>query len=480
MLKKLRVSGILLIPFILYAAQKLTVVHLNDTHGQIEPIEWKDGHSYGGFARVAYVVDSLRAEADEEGNDFLLLHGGDALQGPPISNTQRGKLDFELLGEIGIDAMVAGNHEFDFGQANLAGLEAEAEFPLLSANVLDAQGEALLQQYVENKIGRQRVVIVGLTTPGTPFGTHPDNVKGLAFTSPDSTMTDLIEAGNCKDKDLIIALTHQGVYYDSILAVNVEDVDLVVGGHSHTALEQPKQVNQTLIVQAGARTVYLGKLEAEVKKGEITDWNYELILLSDSLAEDGKMAARIAKEVEIVDQKLGQPIGKTELTLVPGFTDKSDERSIGDMVVELMAEETGVDFAFTNAGGVRATIIPGDVSVKDILTALPFNNTIVTMELTAQQVQELLDFNIAHGPHSGGTLHLTGIEYEVERSTAVNVRIGGEPLDSDRTYRIATNNFLAAGGDGYEMLKEGADSYDTGTVDNTLLMRYIEKVGVIK
>ncbi|MBN2379446.1 5'-nucleotidase C-terminal domain-containing protein [candidate division WOR-3 bacterium] len=469
---------VLTLPTALFARDKLTIVHINDTHGQIEPVKAKDGSEYGGFARVAYVADSLETEAEAEGRGFLFLHAGDVLQGPPISNMHKGKLDFELLNEMGLDVMVVGNHEFDFGQTNLSELVTEAEFPILSANVFYEHGDFLVEQYEE--YGRQYLVVVGLTTPGTPFGTHPDNVKGLVFASPDTAITDLIENKKYGEKDLIVALTHLGYYEDSLLAEQVPEVDLIVGGHSHTVLEEPREVNNALIVQAGARTVYLGKLEVEVKKGRIVDWEYDLILLSDSIPEDPGMAARIAEEAKVVDEKMGQPVGKTEVALVPGFTEAKDEMSLGDLLARLMQEETGADFAFFNQGGVRSTIFPGDITMKDILTALPFANTVVTMELTAEQVEELLNFNMAHGPHSGGTLHLAGVEYDIEDSSAVNIRICGQPIEKDRTYKIATNSFLAAGGDGYEVLKQGSGIYDTGTVDYTLLISYIEKVGIIK
>ncbi|MBD3285515.1 hypothetical protein GF359_03690 [candidate division WOR-3 bacterium] len=469
----------LVLPVLLYPAKRLTIVHINDTHGQIEPIKAKDGREYGGFARVAYVVDSLRNEAEENNNPLLFLHAGDALQGPPISNMSKGKLDFELLNRMDLDAMVAGNHEFDFGQDNLESLESEAEFELLSANVLDEAGNFLFERYIESKAGRNSVLLVGLTTPATPSGTHPENVKGLVFTSPDTAMADNIQLLEYGEEDLIIALTHQGVYYDSLLALKVPEIDLIVGGHSHTVLEQPREINNALVVQAGASTLYVGKFDAKVKRGEITDWEYELILLADSIPEDTGIAKRIAAESKLVDEKIAQPLGKTEVSLVPGFCDKRDELSLGNLLARLIKEETGADFAFTNAGGVRASIHPGDVSLKNILTALPFNNTIVTMELTAEQVRQVLSTDIAHGPHSGGTLHLAGITYETENDSVVNINIEGNLLDESRTYRIATNNFLAAGGDGYEVLKQGCDFCDTGTAVNAVLASYVERKGTI-
>jgi 5'-nucleotidase/UDP-sugar diphosphatase len=484
MFRHLRALGlvcfILAIPALLIATEKLTILHLNDTHGQIEPVKAKDGSEYGGFARVAYIVDSLRTEAEDEGRVVYFLHAGDALQGPPISNMSKGELDFELLNQMGVTAMVVGNHEFDFGQENLNGLVEIAEFPVISANVIDEAGR-LYDAFIEKEVGKERILVAGLTTPATPIGTHPDNVVGLSFLSPDSVISALIDSLDCGDKDLVIALTHLGWQADSALAEQVSEIDLIVGGHTHSVIEQPQRINSSLIVQAGARTVYLGKLEMELKKGEIQNYSYELILLSDSIPEDPVMAARIAEASKKLDEKLGVPIGKTEVALVPGFPqDEEEALSLGNLLAQIMQEETGADFAFFNQGGVRATILPGDITMKDVLTALPFVNTVVSMELTAEQVQELLNYNVSLGGQSGGTLHLEGVTYEAKDSSAVDIRIGGEPLDPAKSYKIATNNFLAAGGDGYEMLKQGTDIYDTGTGVNSMLAGYIERVGVIE
>jgi 2',3'-cyclic-nucleotide 2'-phosphodiesterase (5'-nucleotidase family) len=330
------------------------------------------------------------------------------------------------------------------------------------------------------KAGKERILIVGLTTEATPIGTHPANVEGLSFLPADSVIAALIDSLGYGKRDFVIALTHRGWTADSVMAERVSEIDLIVGGHSHSILKQPKEVNDALIVQAGARTVYLGKLEAELKKGSLRGCSYELIPLSGKIAEDPDMAARIAEASKELDKKLDVPIGKTEAALVPGFTGAADELSLGDLVAEIMREETGVDFAFTNAGGVRAAIIPGDVTMKDVLTALPFSNTVVVMELSAEQVEEVLDYNVSLGGQSGGSLHLAGVEYELEDGTAANIRVGGASLDESRTYKIATNNFLAAGGDGYAMLKDGKDVYDTGTLVNDVLVRYVKKMGVIK
>jgi len=463
------------LPAAVSAGNKLTIVHINDTHGQIEPVKAKDGSEYGGFARVAYVVDSLRTDARDRGSMFLFLHAGDALQGPPISNMTGGKLDFELLNEMGLDVMVAGNHEFDFGFKNLEELVEVADFPVISANVTDSNRVPLFEPCVEMKLGRQKLLIVGLTTRRDEI----DRATGGIEIRPDTSIQEVMSTLGYGEKDVIIALTHIGHTVDSFVAERVPDVDLFVGGHSHFYTEQPLEVADALIVQAGAQTIFLGKLEADVKKGKITDWDYELIVLSDSIPQDPVLAEKVQAEAAVIDEKLGQPIGKTEVALVPGYAKADDELSLGALLAEMLKEETGVDFAFFNMGGVRAQIIPGDISMKDVLTALPFQNTVVEMNLNASQVLKLLETNIAHGEHSGGTLHLAGLSFEAEDSTAVDVKINGNPFDPDRTYKIATNNYLAGGGDSYHILMEGSDIYDTGTAVNAMLASYIERIGEI-
>jgi 5'-nucleotidase/UDP-sugar diphosphatase len=484
-------AGLALLPTLVLANEKFTIIHLNDTHGQIEPLKTRSGATYGGFARIAYLVDSLRKSAKASGSTLYFLHAGDATQGTPLSNITGGMLDMELLSDMGLTAMCLGNHEFDFGTANLDSAMAVAKFPMLSANIVDASGRRPYKAFIEEKAGAQRVLIVGMTTEYAGISTSPDNVRGLSFLPADSVLKVLLDSLKYGDKDLIIALSHRGWEADSALASSEPRVDVIVGGHTHAILDEPTRVGNALIVQVGAKGVILGKLDLDVKKGKVVSCSGEQLEVSDSTPSDPKMAALIAAASAELEKKIGGRIGSTEIALVRGIgVDSAGTRSLGDFLAELMRKETNADVAFTNQGGVRADILPGDVSMKDVLTAIPFQNTIVTMELSGAELEKVLDYNVSLRGQAGGSLHLAGVtytpvflssaEYDPGDGKASGIKINGVTLDSAKTYHIATNNFLAAGGDGYEMLKLAKNIYDTGTLDNVILTNYIKKVGTIK
>lgn len=477
----LTLSALALLPVLVLANEKFTIVHLNDTHGQIEPVKTRSGATYGGFARVAYLVDSLRKSAEASGSTFYFLHAGDATQGTPLSNITGGRLDMELFNEMGLTAMCLGNHEFDFGTSNLDSAMAVAKFPMISANIVDASGKRPYKAFVEEKAGRQRVLIVGMTTEYAGISTSPDNVRGLAFLPADSVLAALLDSLKYGDKDLIVVLSHRGWEADSVLATVEPRVDVIVGGHTHAILEEPTKVGNALIVQVGAKGIILGKLDLDVKKGKVVDYSGELHEVSDSTLSDPKMAEEIALASTQLEEKIGGRIGSSLIALVRGIgVDSAGTRSLGDLLAGLMRSQTNADVAFTNQGGVRADILPGDVSMKDVLAAIPFQNTIVTMELSGNDLQAVLDYDASLQGQAGGSLHLAGVTYTPKDGKAADIKVNGVTLDPTKTYRIATNSFLAAGGDGYEILKSARNIYDTGTLDNVILTNYIKKEGIIK
>ncbi len=467
-------------PASLSAVEKLTILHLNDTHGQIEPIKDKDGNTWGGFGRIAYLVDSLGTEAKTARRRFYFFHAGDALQGPPLSNVFTGELDFNLFNEMGLTAMAIGNHEFDFGPKRIRELKNIARFPLLAANITDTMGTTPFQPFLQDSLDSERLLIVGLTTETTPVTTFPPNVQGFRFLNAETTLTDLLDSLGYGDRDIIIVLSHRGWQADSALAEKIHDLDLVIGGHSHTVIEKPALVAQTVICQAGAKGIYLGKVDLKIDDGKVTHWSGELIPITGAIKEDSALSAKIKEASATLDQKLRTPIGTTEVALVPGFeTGRKDVLSLGDLLARLMRDETKADIAFTNLGGVRSTIMPGPVSMLDILTALPFQNTVATIELTGEQVREVIGLNSSSESDAGGKLHLAGVELKKKSTGTVQTLIRGKPIESKKTYKIATNNFLARGGDGYTVLTRGKNSYDTGMTVNDLFVRYLERVGTI-
>lgn len=441
-----------------------TILHFNDFHSHLEPFKPHDADvDVGGAARLAGAINAVREENAAAGVPTYLLVAGDAITVTTYSVATRGEATFAALNVMGVDAMVLGNHEFDYGPENQKRLVELAEFPVLCANVHaeGTPGESPVLPYI--KLGdNPGILIIGLTTEKTTVTTHPKNVEGLLFENPAAVAKGVIsEAGD--EADVIIALTHLGFHADRKLAEGVPELDLVVGGHSHTKVETPAYVGDTAIVQAYDYGRFLTRVDCHFENGEFEIVNYELIPITAELPDDPVVADVVGAYREKLEAEFEKVITTTtvELSYAAG---RNGETNFGDLLADVMREISGADAALTNGGGMRANIPAGDVTVGDILTALPFGNTVVVLEMTGERLKEVLDFCAREQFGGGGFLQVSGLNYTViPGKDAEDVSVNGAPLDQAKTYKIATNDFIAAGGDGYAMFAE-LDAHDTGVI----------------
>jgi len=247
----------------------LTVLHFNDFHGYLQPKEKGDG-SVGGIARIATLADETREWNDAHGVTTLLLEAGDILQGTPLSTVYQGEPDVKCLNEMGLDAMCIGNHEFDFGQDNFQKLAALAKFPILAANIyVEKTGQRLVAPFAFFDLADgTKAAAFGLTTPETVVQTSPKNVADLRFTDPFAEAKAVV-AELLKQTGFVIAVTHLGHEEDLKLAAAVPDIDLIIGGHSHTKVEPPVRVGKTIVCQAESYGLYLGQVDMFVSHGDV-------------------------------------------------------------------------------------------------------------------------------------------------------------------------------------------------------------------
>jgi 5'-nucleotidase/UDP-sugar diphosphatase len=457
--------AIALVAFAAFAGDgEFTVLHFNDFHSHINPFSpHGSDEEVGGAARLASAINAVRDENAAAGVPTYVLVAGDAISGTTYSIATHGEATFAVLNAIGVDAMTLGNHEFDYGQDNLSDLIENAEFPVLCANVYleDPPDRSVGTPYVI--LGEDpSILIIGLTTEETKVTTHPRNVESLTFENPAETAKEIIaQTGN--EADVIIALTHIGFYADRKLAEGVPELDLIVGGHSHTKVEKPEYMGDTAIVQAYQYGEYLGRVDCRFENGKLEVTKYELVPITAELPYDpgvsevvvsyqGQLAAEFEKVIATTNVELSYEAGR------------SAETNFGDLLADVMREVSGADAALTNGGGMRANIPAGEVTVGDILTALPFGNTVVTLEMTGSTLKEALDHCARDEFGGGGFLQVSGLSYTVVPGEgAEEILVNGEPLDLAKTYNIATNDFVAVGGDGYEMFTE-LEPYDTGVV----------------
>lgn len=450
-------------------AADLVILHTNDVHGRLESHTPSGAEQeQGGLVRLATLVEEQRALYSEK---VLLLDAGDTLHGTNLVNLFGGLSAIEVMNAMGYDAMTLGNHEFNFGQETLLARIEDANFPVLSANVFYTEdGSTFTTSATIQEVNGIRLGILGLTAQDTPVVTHPANVEGLRFADPVETAAYLARRLRLNhDVDLVIALTHVGYGVDQEIAWGAPEIDIIVGGHSHTTLEGVSDVNGTLIVQANEYANYLGKLAVSVEFGVVYDFEYELIPVTADVPKHPVIDGIVSEWNELLAARLDEVVATTPIDW-NGEREyvRVQETNLGNLVADVMRSSTGADVAITNGGGIRASMNSGDVSVGDIYTVLPFDNTLVVLELTGRQILDALEHSARLYPEqNGGFLQVSGLTFSIDAEAAPgarirNLEINGTPVTTGAVYSVATNDFMAAGGDGYAMLADAPVAADTG------------------
>lgn len=468
------VAAILLfvLPWICFAQNgEIRILHMNDFHGFALPHRpLGEQRELGGIAWLAARAQELRREKPS-----IFLAAGDMIQGDNFANLFKGESVVRILNAMGLDAMVLGNHEFDFGQKTLVHRIKEARFPVLGANLVGLEG---VQPYTLKDVGGLRVAVVGILGADTPVTTHPRNLVGLRFLDPATTLRERLQELSSR-AHLIIALTHCGFSVDRELASAVNGVQLIVGGHSHTKLEKPVVVGNTILVQAWEHGKALGVLDLWVEEGRVVRYQGRLEEIGPSMGEpDPKVQAMVQHYTSRVQGLMDEIIGETVVDL-DGEGIRHRETNFGNLVSDLLRDVSGAQAAIINGGAIRRSIPTGPVRIGDIYSSLPFDNYVVALSLTGKQLWAALEHGLG-GKGSGRFPQISGLEllYDPrapEGSRLQEVRVNGEPLDPDANYTVATNDFLAAGGDGYDSFPEairnlGSQDWVGGTLVSEALV----------
>ncbi len=437
----------------------LRILHVNDFHGFAEAYKPLGSRELlGGVAHLAGRAGSLKQE-----KPTLLLAAGDMIQGNNWANMSQGESVIELMNAMEFDAMVLGNHEFDFGQAVLKKRVSESAFPVLGANV---EGVDRLKPFVIKEMGGVRVGIVGIVTEETPVATHPRNVSGLRFLPSAETVEKCLQ--ELKNKaDIIIVLSHIGHAADRALAEKVKGIDVIVGGHSHTKILKPVRIGDTLIVQAWEHGKALGVLDLTIREGRIVGYDGHLEEVKPQEGkEDRGILAIVEKYNQKMDKVLNARIGEAEIDL-DGENVRKRETNLGNFIADIMRQASKADVALINGGTIRTNMSRGEILVKDVYSVLPFDNYIVAIKLMGKQIAQALEYGVSGVEGGQGRFpQVSGLAFKYSPSAPKGSRIreiliAGQPLDPDREYTVATNDFLAAGGDGYGTFAEAVKSSKT-------------------
>ena len=459
----------------------LCIIHTNDVHGHISP-----ERDQGGAAELAGCIEEVEREERAAGVPTLLVDAGDIFMGTPEGGVSEGIADTEIMNSVGYDAMVIGNHEFDHGVAALERLARSASFPFLAANTRNSATGTLpsfLRPFIVKRYGPLTIGVIGVITPETPAIVMPGRTGEIVFGDPVDAVRRSMEALRREGADFIIVLSHCGLEEDRRIAREVPGIGVIIGGHSHTVLKEPVRDarNGTLICQAGSYGRYLGRLSLwiDTASGRVRRYGYELVRLTRGRCPpDRQVAEIVSRWRKRAGAKFDEVLGRC---LEDIRNDEGAESLLGDMITDCMRAKTGVDIAFHNSWGIRGELLKGPITYRDVYKVMPFDNTIYTMMLTGRQIRRIVEKSLAP---KNGFLQVSGLTVDYDPSAPAGSRImriscGGEDLRDGGIYTVATNSYLAKGGDGYSTFLEGRKRRNSGIVDRDAFADCIRAAGTV-
>ncbi len=456
---------------------EIVILHTNDVHARVKADEREKAIGYGK-------IKTYKDELVKEGKTVLMLDAGDTLHGTTFATISRGDSIVKLLNEVGYDYMVPGNHDFNYGYQRLVELTGQGKFKTLASNVVTEQGK---RDFLENDIKEVdgvKIGFFGLSTPETYYKSHPSNTKGIVIAEPVEVAKQQVAALKAKGADFIVAIGHLGIDESTKEAERSEGVikavpgiDLFIDGHSHTALPEGKVIGSALLAQTGSYTNNIGKITLTFDGNKIENKKAELISYEAmSLVKPDEKIEAIEKEVDEANKPfLEKIVGKTLVDLEGRREyNRKEETNLGNLVTDAMREVSKADIAITNGGGIRATIEKGDVTMGEVLTAFPFTNFTVTVDLTGKEVIQALENGVKAAPELAGAFcQVSGLTFKYDDTAKAgervfDVMVAGKPIDLEKTYKVATNDFIAGGGDQYDVFKGKTETGQYELLSETL------------
>lgn len=489
----------------------VVILYTNDVHCAID--------TNIGYAGVA----AYEKAYEDAGYDVLLVDCGDAIQGAAVGTLSTGEYIVDIMNEVGYDVATIGNHEFDYGVDRFNELAELAEYPYVSANFTDLEGNTILSPYVVLEAGGYSIAFVGASTPetfskSTPTYFQDEEGNFIYSFCGGNDGADLyaavqaaVDDARAEGADYVVVLSHLGTEASSVpytstdLIANTSGIDVVLDGHSHSVwemeIEQNKDGEDVVMSSTGTQLTALGSLTIDAEGNLATQLHTETIFQDDETAAfidgiEAQYADTLATVVATsdVDLTIYDPT-ETDADGNPIRLIRSQETNLGDLCADAYRAISGADIAFVNGGGIRDSIPAGDITYEQIIAVHPFGNALCVVEATGQEILDALEMSVRHVPdETGGFLQVSGLTFEVntsvESSVVVddadmfvevagdrrvqNVLVGGEPIDPEATYTLASHNYmLKSGGDGYTMFADNVLLQDEVMLDNQVLINYI-------
>ena len=499
--------------------QDVMILFTSDVHCGIE--------SNFGYAGLAMVRDAYK----NAGYHVLLVDNGDSIQGEPVGTMTTGEANVKLMNAVGYDIATMGNHEFDYGMDRFFELSKMANFPYISCN-FNKNGELQFAPYVIKEFDGVKIAFVGITTPKTLTSSTPkyfqdENGNFIYGFFEDETGEGLYNAvqkavddARAEGASIVIAMAHLGnelecspYTYADVIA-NTTGIDALLDGHSHDTyhVEMRNKARETVLRQGcGTKMEGIGYLKIAAKNGAmkagVMMWNNDDFNATQLYQLDTDVTKAVAEATETLNAKLAEVVAKTDVELTindpvavteegkPVRIIRNAETNLGDLCADAYRYVSGADIAFVNGGGIRVSIKEGDITLNDILKVHPFGNALCVCEATGQQILDALEFGAKDVPGEfGGFLQVSGLTYEIHTSVpssvklddkglfagvegeyrVKNVMVGGEPLDLEKIYTLASHNYMLQGqGDGYTIFEDNVYTQESVMLDNQVLITYI-------
>jgi len=466
---------------------QLQIVSINDFHGALA----ESGKNPGAAKLITY-IEKVRGQ-NPEGS--ILVSAGDMFQGSPDSNLLYGKTVVDVMNYAQFDAMTLGNHEFDWGIGVLKQRISQSAFPYICANVIDkrtGKPADFVKPYSVLERKGVKIGIIGIATPETAYKTNPKMIENYTFADPVTTVKKLIPVLKKQGVQIIIALTHLGSEMDTQenihgdaaqLAQEVNGLDAVISGHSHQGVFS--QVHNVPVVQAYYNGRAAGKIDItfnkRTKKVETAIASVTPLLDVDQPPDQHVKAMIDEAQKEIAPVK-NVVVGYTVNALSHDRNEMA-ETALGQWVTDVLRQSADADIAFQNTGGLRTGIVAGDITMGNLYEVMPFDNTLFKVEMTGAQIMQVLEYGI--GNKKIGMLQYSGLKIAYETLSPAGIRIAavttanGTLLQSKKKYKVVLNDFMAAGGDGFTMFREGANLYDTGIPVRDIIAEALRKQQII-
>lgn len=462
-------------------SHEIIILHDTHFHGKFGAAE------EANIARYAALIKSLR-----EGKDNVLFVGnGDDLAPSLLASVYRGEHMVEALNLLGIDVNTYGNHEFDYGPDNLLEQLQRSAFSWVSANIVDNRtgdvfgAEHGAARYIVREMpSGLRVGITGFAPPDTPeVATPGPNVDVL---DPVEAAREVVTMIREEGADLVLVLSHLCWPDAERMAAEVDGIDVIVGDHCADVLEEPKIINDTIVSRVGDEFDYLGELTLRVEDAAVVDWSFTLHPVTEAIEPDPEVQAVVESYEAELDAALSTHVGETTVPLdVRRSAVRSEETNVGNFIADVMRDWAEADVGLQNGGSIRADrmIEPGVLTRRDVIETLPFENHVVKLTVTGAVLLEALELSVSTVEEGHGRfLQVSGLtfSYDPEAEPGARVRevlVGGAPLDPEASYTLATNSFIAEGGDGYAMLVDAPVLIDqhAGPLHSTLVEEVIER-----